>query len=168
MADDREEPTGAEEALDAAIERDLNSMSGVPGREAGHRERIAADHKRINLVDERRDLESMLTLDPSTVDPNKRYKFVREDRLRVARHKMRGYKFTHLEEGGVRPLVDFDNAGDGLIRVGDMILMEIDRTVAERRQKANEDLATARLGDPRKKLKDKAAERGVRIIEDKS
>lgn len=120
----------------------------------------------VRLTDERRDLESMFTLDPATMDPEMSYKFVREDKMRIARHKMRGYRVVLTDTDKVRPYVDFDDHGDGAIRVGDCILMQCPRDKAEARKRSNERLATERLAAPKKKFEQAAKKRGVRTIQD--
>lgn len=117
-------------------------------------------------VREDRDVQSMLDLEPDSMDPNFVYKFVKDSPIRIARHKMRGYRPVTQDEG-VKTLVDCDSTVDGAIRVGDTILMKCPRERVEARQKKLVDLANARLGLPQRKVEENAKRFGVRVIHDK-
>ena len=121
----------------------------------------------VEVSDERREVSSMLELDPDTMEPGMSYKFVREDRMRIARHKMRGYRVVLMSESTVRPYVEFDDSGDGAIRVGDTILMQCPTEKVERRKKQEEQVTTRRLNAPKKAVQDKAKRAGIRTIQDR-
>lgn len=102
-----------------------------------------------------RDVGSMLELDPESMDSTKNYRFVREDPMRIARHRMKGYKLSSKADGPTC-FAESDDRGDDVIRVGDTVLMECPKEQYEERQKAKRDLATNRLSGPKKKVEDLA------------
>jgi hypothetical protein len=120
----------------------------------------------VQVTDERRDVQSMLELVEETKNPNLAYKFVKDDKMRIARHRMRGYRPVNVKDG-VQTVVEHDNAADGLIRVGDTILMAAPKTVVQRRKEENEQFTTQRLAAPKKSMKEKAQKHGVEVVEDK-
>lgn len=116
------------------------------------------------MLDERRDVETMLDLDPDTTDSEMQYRFVHDDRMNVSRKRMRGYRPV-TKEDGVRTLVEVDDSADGLIRVGDTILMMCPKDKYKRRKKAQREFSEGRLGTPKTRVKDLARDSKVKVIE---
>lgn len=104
-------------------------------------------------VDNRGAMDELLSLDPETMDPNKHYRFVKDTPLRVSRHRLRGYNPVSSDEG-VTTNVDPTPAEDGLIRVGDVILMACARSTREARAEATHELGERRLNSYRKAKKE--------------
>lgn len=119
----------------------------------------------VGVSGDRRMLEGMLELDPETMDPRYKYKFVKDDRLRIARHRMRGYRPVRREQGGVSTIIDLDDSADGLIRVGDTILMQAPRHRIDQQQAAQRDLATKRLGSTKRRVKEMGEKKGVEVFD---
>lgn len=113
----------------------------------------------VEISDERRDVQNLLEIDEETKDPELSYKWVNSDKLRVARHRMRGYR--PVEKGQVELLAETDDAADGTIRVGDLILMAAPKQRVEKRKAEMEALATGRLAMPKKKVENEAKKYGV-------
>jgi hypothetical protein len=115
---------------------------------------------------ELRELNSLLELDPETTDASKHYRWVRSDALRVGKAKLRGYSVVKKEDG-VKTLAGYtDDTADGLMRIGDTILMACDLEGYRKRKRAQVKLSGARLSAPAKQFKRNARRRRVRIIKD--
>ncbi len=117
-------------------------------------------------VQYRADLQSVLELDEQTLQPGMHYRFVQDHPLRVARHRMKGYVPVTKEEG-VRTLVDTGDSPDGIVRVGDTILMKCDKSSVAARRKEQTDRSEARLNSYRVKAKEQINRAGLTFIEDK-
>lgn len=116
---------------------------------------------------ELREVNSLLELDPETMDPARHYRWVRSHPLQVGKAKMRGYVVEKKEEGGVQTLAGFlDDTGDGLMRVGDVILMSCEIKGFRKRKRAQLKQSEARLSAPAKQFKRNARRRRVRVIKD--
>jgi hypothetical protein len=128
-------------------------------------ERSSARGSKLPVVDvqEHRDNESVLGLDPETIDPGKHYRWVNATPQRVARHKMRGYRLVSREDGVV-PIIPVDDAGDSSIRVGDMVLMQCDVDAYKARRQLAEDKAISRTKQPANEVKAKAKRKGIRTF----
>lgn len=113
------------------------------------------------VVEDRRNSSDVLGLDPETTKPGVHYRWVSANPSRVARHQMKGYRMVTREDG-VLPVIPVDNAGDGTVRVGDMILMQCPEESFQARRKAYESEAIRRTGDPKKEVRKKAKKRGIR------
>lgn len=124
------------------------------------------EQPQVQVTDERRDVQSMLELVEETLDPNLTYKWVHDSKMRMARHRMRSYRPVPLNSG-VKTVVEPDDAGDGLIRVGDVILMAAPKSVVQRRKEDQEVFTTQRLAAPKKTMREKAQKHGVEVVEDK-
>lgn len=86
---------------------------------------------------QRADILEQQELDPSTIDSNKHYRWVRfGDESRVRRLERRGYTVEHYVKGGVRPLGQPDSTEDGTIRFGDLILMSCPKHMREATEQA--------------------------------
>lgn len=114
-----------------------------------------------------RSVDEALRLDESTTDKSMVYRFVSERPQRVARHRMKGY--VPVEQGEVQLMVPelLDDRGDGLVRVGDTILMKCRKEVVEHRQGQIGQLRDARLKQPKKRVKrHRNRKRGIEIIDE--
>lgn len=113
-----------------------------------------------------RDVNSLLELNPETLDPTKHYRWVRESPLKIGKAKMRGYEVVHQDDG-VQTLAGFiDDAGDGIMRIGDVILMSCPLPGYRARKRAQLKFANARLAAPAKQFKKNARRRRVRILKE--
>lgn len=111
-----------------------------------------------------RDVQSLLELDQATLDPTRHYRWIRESPLKVGKAKMRGYEVVHQDDG-VQTLAGFlDDAGDGIMRIGDVILMSCPLKGYRTRKRAQQKFANARLAAPAKQFKKNARRRQVRIL----
>jgi hypothetical protein len=117
-------------------------------------------------VEERMDIEDILMVDPSTLDPSLHYRFVQERPRNLARRKIQGYEPVLRTESGVKLIYEEEGKGsaDDLIRVGDTILMACpkDRYKARRSQLAK--LTRLRLGSAEDQFKSRAQKKGVRTL----
>lgn len=114
-------------------------------------------------VKDLRDREEILGLDPDTIEAGRHYRWVQSSPQRIARHKMRGYRFV-TKEDGVLPVIPVDEAGDGTIRVGDMVLMSCAEDAYRGRRQLAEDTATFRTSQAGKDVRKSAKKKGVRTF----
>lgn len=115
-------------------------------------------------VRENRHVESLLQLDTQTTDPELHYRWVQDNPLKIARHKMRGYTMVS-KESGVQTLARFtDEAGDTTIRIGDTILMSCPISEYNARKKSQRKFAAQRLAAPAKQFREQAKNRKAKII----
>lgn len=113
-----------------------------------------------------REVSTLLELDPETTDPAKHYHWFREAALRIGKAKMKGYEIVKKEDG-VKTLAGFtDDAADGIMRVGDVILMACDKAEYRKRKKALLKFGESRLSAPAKQFKRNARRRRVKVIRD--
>jgi hypothetical protein len=154
-------PENSEEAGSDPEDRELDELDRV----AALQERPTTQMPRVRVV-ENRNVEGMLDLDPSTLDPDFHYKWVNDSPLRVARHRMRGYVPVMAEEG-VRTVVDVDTDVDGVLRVGDTILMKCPKERVRQRDENHRRLSESRLAAPKKKFLSEAEKLGVEIVTDR-
>lgn len=118
------------------------------------------------VAQELREVSTLLELDTSTTDPNKHYHWFRENALRVGKAKMRGYTIVH-ESDGVKTLAGYtDSSADGIMRVGDTILMCCDLEEWRKRKRLQTRTAESRLSAPAKQFKRNARRRRVKVIKD--
>lgn len=118
------------------------------------------------VAQELREVNTLLELDTETTDPNRHYHWFRENALRVGKAKMRGYTIVH-ESDGVKTLAGFtDNTADGIMRVGDVILMSCDLLAWRKRKRLQGKTAESRLSAPAKQFKRNARRRRVKVIRD--
>jgi len=113
-------------------------------------------------------MPDLLSLDTSTLDPEKHYRWVTKNKMRVARHRLLGYREV-LSNTGVRLMSDgvLDDSADGLISVGDMVLMACSEASFRRRKRAEEAQATARISSVKGKFRKKArGVKGIRPLEE--
>lgn len=120
----------------------------------------------VQLTDERRDVQSMLELDPETMDKSLNYRFVKDDPMNIARKRLKGYRPVLKEADGVKTLVDVEDQADGLIRVGDTILMACPKEGFRKRQREARKFSEGRLRIPKKRVKEKARENNIKLIEE--
>jgi hypothetical protein len=116
------------------------------------------------VVTENRDVNSLLELDPDTLDATRHYRWIRESPLNVGKAKMKGYTLVNAADG-VKTMTGFtDDTGDGLMRIGDVILMSCPLDAWRARKRASLNFANARLSAPAKQFKKNARRRQVRIL----
>lgn len=112
----------------------------------------------------------MMDLVPETMDPNKHYRWVRsrgeEYHSAVTKAKMKGYTPVKQSKGGVQTVVQPDNRTDGVIAIGDCILMECPKALHLRRTnerfRHNESLLAAASAETEQMAKEK----GIKVIKD--
>lgn len=91
--------------------------------------------------------DSLQQLDPETIDPEMKYRFVYNQDMRLARMKAKGYDFV-VPEDGVRLKEALVGNIDGLghILVGDSVLMRCPKRRYDRRRRGIRELTEARMG----------------------
>lgn len=112
--------------------------------------------------------EDTLYLDEETLDKTKHYRFVQERSSNIAKKRALGYEVVLRSETGVRLLTDGDEEkepADDKIRVGDTILMMVDKATFDARRKRIQNLAAARLSGVKKDFHNQARQIGVRSLE---
>lgn len=118
----------------------------------------------LNLqVESLENLGSMLELDPSTLDPNFKYRWVNENNLKLARARAKGYRPVDPEIEEVKNAVgDSPEVVGGVYKVGDVVLMRTPiSTYRGRRQKIAQK-RDRRLKGPVRKFKREAQEQSER------
>jgi len=117
-------------------------------------------------AEERRyaDIQTLQQLDESTLDPEMHYRWVHESPLRVARHRMKGYQPV-MRDSGVNTLAGYlDDSADGIIRLGDTILMACPNGTFLARKKEQRKTAASRLSAPAKQFRKHAKKARVRTL----
>lgn len=111
-----------------------------------------------------------LALDQSTLEPGRHYRWVRcrsdEHMMAVTKTKLIGYRVEHLKEGGVRALTETDARPDGVIAVGDLILMSCPEELFEKRQLAQSAKTEGLLASTSAQTEQRAKELGIKVIKD--
>lgn len=109
------------------------------------------------------DAQDVLSLDETTLDPELHYRFCHPRNL--ARRRAQGYEPV-LRDSGVRLLNDFDDkeTPDGLIRVGNLMLMACPKERFKARRRQVEELTRSRLKSSEQSFEAKARKRGVESI----
>lgn len=116
------------------------------------------------VVQEDRDVNSLLQLDESTMDPSKHYRWVREAPLAVGKAKMKNYVLVHRDDG-VKTMAGYsDDSGDGIMRIGDVILMCCPLEEWRTRKREQLHFANSRLSAPAKQFKKNAKLRRAKIL----
>jgi hypothetical protein len=115
-------------------------------------------------AEELREINSLLELDMETTDPEFHYRWVREAPQKVGNAKIKGYVFVNVNEGVKTRAGFIDDAGDGLMRVSDVILMKCPVEKWRGRKRAQQKVANARMSAPAKQFKKNARRRRVRIL----
>jgi hypothetical protein len=112
------------------------------------------------------EMEDALRLDPETTDARFIYRFVGDNPRRMARHRMKRYVPVTVDDQ-VKLLCPemVDDRGDGLIRVGDTILMKCPKEVVAARQESFRMLGEAKLKRPKQRMKKLGKVRkGIKVI----
>lgn len=114
-------------------------------------------------VESRENMGSMLDIDIECLNKNFKYRFVNEAPLKVARAKAKGYRFVSPDEERIVNSVGdaIEPSEDGLIRVGDLILMKSPRPLYRARQAKKRERTKARLSGQKRKFKRDAQAAGV-------
>lgn len=107
-------------------------------------------------------------LDPSSLDPNKHYRWVAP--RNYARRVRQGYGAIRRSNSGVRflheDLLLVQQSADDLFHKGESFLMACDKKLYRERRKRIEQIAEGRLESPEKRFKKKAAQEGVEAFGD--
>lgn len=91
--------------------------------------------------------DSILQLDPDTIDPEMKYRFVYNQDMRLARMKAKGYDFVDASDGvKLREALVGKVNGEGHILVGDTVLMRCPKRRYDRRRRGIRELTEARMG----------------------
>jgi hypothetical protein len=146
-------PTGPDTNINPKASAQPSSIT-APAVEVHHRKR--EDARILDLIEE-------------TKEPGYHYRWVRsrqdENHLAVSRAKLKGYTPVHTKEG-VKTVVAPDTRPDGIIAIGDCILMKckVDRHQARVREKRihREQLLASATADTEKMAKEK----GLELIKD--
>lgn len=108
-------------------------------------------------VESLENLGSMLELDPQTLDPNFKYRWVNENNLKVARARAKGYRAVDPEVEEVRNAVgDSPEVVGGVYKVGDVVLMRTPISTYRGRRKAIAQKRDRRLKGPERKFRKEA------------
>lgn len=111
-----------------------------------------------------------LDLDESTLDPTRNYRWVRcrsdEHMLSIVRTKLLGYTVETLREGGPQPRAQFDQRPDGVIAIGDLILMSCPLDKFHQRQREQEGKTEALFASVSAQTEEMAKEKGISVIKD--
>jgi hypothetical protein len=112
-------------------------------------------------------------IDPSSLDPERHYRVIQQRPGRLARANQQRYQPVATDEG-VKSISGRDLGGaDGLIRIGDGILMSCPKEIFVERRRQIQRLNQARLSAPEGQFKKKARQapvnegRGARINDSK-
>jgi hypothetical protein len=137
-----------------------NSVAGMTNSPANERPESLIPNVRIT---ERRDVHSMLQLDDSTVDENRHYRFVRRDSMAMTKAKLKGYSLELTREGGPRLLGEVnEDAADGTISVGDVVLMSCPKELFQQGRDEIDRQNEAMLSQPADEAVQKIKEAGNR------
>ena len=124
----------------------------------------------LSIAERSRQDPSFLDLDPKTLDPSRHYRWVRcrkdEHHLAVISSKLEGYTIEMWRDGGPRPMVDTEKRPDGIISVGDLILMSCTRVNNEVRQEEQYQRREALLATTSAQTLEMAKEKGIVTIKD--
>lgn len=116
----------------------------------------------------RRDAQ-LLDLDEKTLDPSRHYRWVRcradEHLQSVTKHKLRGYTLE-TTEGGVKTIAEADKRPDGVIAIGDVVLMSCPKGEHEQQVRARQAHTEQLLASTSATTKEMAKEKGIKLIED--
>lgn len=94
------------------------------------------------------DDDSVLQLDPETLDPDMKYRFIFNHPNRIARLQMRGYEFVTEDDAvKLRYTVAGQVDDSGHILVGDSVLMRCPRKRYDRRRRDIRERTDARMGE---------------------
>lgn len=110
------------------------------------------------------DAQTVLQLDPETLDSTMRYRWVLNSPQRIGRWKARGYRLVSRSDDEVRSLSESigENADDN-IRFADVVLMCCPLEKARARGKAIREFGKARLRQPGQQFRQKAKRAGVTV-----
>lgn len=106
-----------------------------------------------------------------TKDPDRHYAWVRDDesQLSVRRRQRQGYNLEDYREGGPVPEAGKQpDSGDNIIRAGDRVLMSRPKVLHDRYVDARFQRSESRLNSTTDQLKEEAAKKNVRVIQDRS
>jgi hypothetical protein len=94
------------------------------------------------------DDDSIMQLDPESLDPGQKYRFVFNHQNRISRMQMKGYTFV-TEDDGVRLKYEIVGALDssGHILVGDSVLMRCPKNRYDRRRRDVRERTEARMNE---------------------
>lgn len=105
-------------------------------------------------------------LDPTTLDPNKHYRWVAP--RNYARRVRQGYGIIRRSVSSVKflneELLLIQPSADDLFHKGESFLMACDKRVYRERRKRIESVAEQRLSAPKKRFKNRAAQQGVKTL----
>lgn len=125
--------------------------------------------RRVSVTSRNRKDPQLLDLDPSTLKPDRHYRWVRsrgdESHMSVTKHKLRGYQ-VEKTEGGVKTLAEQEERPDKVIAIGDLILMSCPKDVHERRQEEKRARREALISSTTAETEQMARDKGVELIKD--
>lgn len=107
--------------------------------------------------------DSLLQLNPETIDPEMKYRFVFNMPMRLARMKAKGYDFVVPEDNvKLKEALVSQTDGEGHILVGDSVLMRCPKRRYDRRRRGIRELTEARMGT---EAESGVAQQAIRDIE---
>lgn len=120
-----------------------------------------------------RNREARHFLDLENMDPTREYRWVRcradEHHMSVTTSKMHGYILEHWSKEGVRPLADIEESErrpDGVIAIGDLVLMSISKLDYEASQRAQHARTEALLASTSAQTEQMAKDKGIKVMKD--
>ena len=134
----------------------------------------AASAVPVSVRSRNRQDPQLLDLNPKSLDNNRHYRWVRsrgdENHMAVTKHKLRGYRVekTNQEGGAPRTLAETDKRPDGVISIGDLILMSCPVDQHKSRQDQKRQRREAILQSTAAETKQMARDKGVVLMEEPS
>lgn len=123
----------------------------------------------VTVKPRKRQDANILDLDQSSLDPAKHYRWVRcrkdEYMQSVQKHKLRGYQLE--KKGGVKTVVEPDDRPDGIIAIGDLVLMSCPKERHEERRREIHQRTETMLASTSATTEQMAKEKGIEIIKDR-
>jgi hypothetical protein len=126
-------------------------------------------------VVKREDLLSLQQLDPSSMDPNRHYRWVRtvlrddDQSLSVRQKQLIGYTIEQKKPDGVKTMVESDSTSDGSIRMGDLVLMSCPKALRQERETEALHFNEKRLGANSETYRARVkGQRGAKLVGEES
>lgn len=112
------------------------------------------------------DIGDQQRLDEETMDPNRHYRWTNV--AKVNQRKLQGYEIELHREGGPKPLAQGEDAGDGTIRSGDLILMSCPKEIHQNRQAKVHKLNEQKMQSATATTEAMAKAKGISLLKDAS
>lgn len=123
---------------------------------------VATNDKEVPKVEvEQQDLATLTEIDPSTLDKDYKYRWVKKAPLLIARKKAKGYMLVLPSDEEIKNPIgeDLEVAEDGTYTLGDVVLMKCKRSRYNERRKEVKRKVDRRLKAPIREFKKKGSEK---------